>query len=73
MAQAVWSPSRVGLGVSPAGCINSSNCRALSHEHAIVSFAPGCRVLVVGSVVWFGYVVCGSDMWEVVEMALVIH
>ena len=57
----------------PAGCINSSNCRALGHEHAIVSFAPGRRVLVVGSVVWFGYVVCGLNMWEVVEMVLVIH
>ena len=57
MAQAIWSPSRVGPGVSPAGCKNSSNCRALGHEHAIVSFAPGRRVLIVGSVIWFGDVV----------------
>ena len=41
----------------PAGYINSSNCHALSHEHAIVSVAPGRRVLVVDSVVWFGDVV----------------
>ena len=57
-------PNRVGPGVSPAGCINSSNYRALGHEHAIVSVAPGRRVLVVDSVVWFGDVVvvriCGT-------------
>ena len=66
MAQAVWFLSHVGPGVSPAGCINSLNCRALGYEYAIVSFALGRRVLVVGSIVWFGYVVCGSDMWFVV-------
>ena len=72
MARAVWSLCHVGSAVSPAGCINSSNYRALGHEHTIVSFAPGRRVLVVGLIVWFGYVVCGSNMWEVVEMVLVI-
>ena len=36
----------------PAGCINSSNCHALGHEHAIVSFAPDRSVssMVCGSV-----------------------
>ena len=32
----------------PAGCINISKCRALGHEHAIVSSAP-----VVEFSLWF--------------------
>ena len=58
MAQAVWSPSHVGPGVSPVGCKNSSNYCALGHEHAMVSFV---------SFVEFSLVDDGSDMWFVVR------
>ena len=51
----------MGLGVSLVECKNSSSCRTLGHEYAMVSFV---------SVVEFSWLVrlYGSDMWFVVRI-----